>query len=103
MTAILGLQADPLAGSLYATGRYGRAQRRSGDAASVRRRLWALRFLGAVWAAAIVVTLVLVVSWWGWSTAAFTHLPMVGLMLALLHAVRVERRWLARVRAAGRR
>ncbi|MEV4705443.1 hypothetical protein [Actinoplanes sp. NPDC049316] len=101
MTAILGLPQQP-ASSLYATSRYGRAQRRSAEVGVVRRRLWALRILAVAWMVGSAVTMWLVVTWCGWPTAVFTHTPMAVFLIALLHVVRVERRWLARLRADAR-
>ncbi|WP_211277794.1 hypothetical protein, partial [Couchioplanes caeruleus] len=86
---------------LYAS-RYGRGQRRV-EIGAVRRRLWALRILAAAWTLGIAVTLWLVVTWFGAWTAFFTHTPMLVLLIALLHATRVERRWLSRLRAGDRR
>ncbi|MFI5495580.1 hypothetical protein [Actinoplanes sp. NPDC051859] len=102
VTAILGVQAERPSGSMYTTSRYRRAQRRSEDAAVIRRRLWALRILIAAWTLGIAVTLWLVATWVGWPAALFTHTPMAVLLVALLHCARVERRWLDRVRAERR-
>lgn len=102
VAAVLIMQPPVRAnGTLYAVGRAGRP-RRAAAIAEVRRRLWALRILVATWAAAIALLLWFTVTWFGWYVAAFTHPPMLILLLVLLRALRAERRWLVRLSIVGR-
>lgn len=92
----------PALGALYVVGRSGRAGRRRAEG-QARRRLLALRVLSVAWAVLLLVLLRTVVAWCGWSVAALTHTPMLALLVVLVRAVRVERRWLLRLSAAAGR
>lgn len=70
--------------------------------ADAHRRVWVLRILVAAWAVSSGLVLWCTVTWFGWGTAVCTQPPLVVMLLVLLHALRVERRWLIRLRTTVR-